>query len=296
MPGGCLAPDSAHATIQNPEWFVFIAGRYRPRSVRAELHRRLREEVVARSPGVQQGRRAIILAGPPGAGKSTIIAKEFGTAVEDYLRIDADEFKVSLLEQAKRDGSFDSFLFPHALRMSADLFFPLELASLVHEESSMLAKALRQEAIGRGDNIIIDGVLSEAEKALALGEELADAGYAIEVVDVEVPYALSKQRVVQRWRKSYEAALEGGGGLGGRWVPSEYARSVFDGSEGASKCEHASLRLARECGAVVRYRLFRTTLDHRGRINGPFLEQSIEVVTEDENDRGTGDPDCPEPG
>jgi len=65
-------------------------------------------------------------------------------------------------------------------------FYPLELAALVHEEPSYLAKALRSDAIEAGDNIVIDAVLSDADKAVALGSQLAEAGYEVWVIDVEV--------------------------------------------------------------------------------------------------------------
>jgi len=175
-----------------------------------------------------------VLAGPPGAGKSTVLRTEvLGADQAAWLTIDADEFKRALLREAIADGSYDAFIKPAQVKQreaAGERFFPLELASLVHEESSMLAKRLQREAIAEGTNVVIDTVLSKPDQAVSLGERFAAAGYTVEVVDVEVPFELSAARIEKRWHESYEEALETGDGLGGRWVPSEYAREVFFGT------------------------------------------------------------------
>lgn len=175
--------------------------------------------------------------------------------------IDADEFKKALLREARRDGSYETAIKPEEIRSRearGESFYPLELASLVHEESSILAKQLRTEAIARGDNIVVDTVLSNPRGALALGRELSDAGYQISVVDVEVPYEVAEERIRGRWREAAERAAAGGDELGGRWVPSEYAREVFDGPNGESRPMASARQLAQDCDAVVRYRVFWT--------------------------------------
>jgi hypothetical protein len=147
------------------------------------------------------------------------------------------------------------------LEDAGERFFPLELASLVHEESSMLAVRLRHESIDAGTNIAVDSVLSNEASALALGRRLETVGYRIEIVDVEVPYEISAGRIAGRWQQSYEKALTGENTLGGRWVPSEYAHDVFDGPGGKSKPEAVAQKLAETCSAVDRYRLWRTTAE-----------------------------------
>jgi predicted ABC-type ATPase len=277
-PGQALAPDSPNATINNPAWFRHTSKGVERRAVRIRLHDQLKAQYVDAHPGVLQDRRAVVLAGPPGAGKSTALGTVLGESVKEYLTVDADEFKRALLDTAIQDGSYASHIVPDAVaarERTGEQFFPLELSSLVHEESSMLAKQLRSEAIERGDNVIIDTVLSSADSALALGAQLEAAGYSIDVIDVEVPYSLSEQRIATRWQESYEAAVEHGHGLGGRWVPSEYAREVFDGPDGKSRPEAAAQRLATECGAVNRFRRFRTVLDENGAAVGPTLELDL---------------------
>lgn len=259
-PGQALAPNAPTATTQNPAWWY----EGEPTPARDRLHRRLLDEARAAAPDVEQKRRAIILAGPPGAGKSTVLSDVLGAHRDKYLVVDADEFKRSLLREAQADGSYESWLMPEAIRAreaAGERFYPLELASLVHEESSYLAKELRSDAIEAGDNIVIDTVLSSESTAVELGNALNAAGYDVRVIDVEVPFELSEARIRGRWEHAYTSALDGGDELGGRWVPSEYARDVFNGPDNKSKPEAAAQRLAQECPAVSRYRVFRTTLD-----------------------------------
>ncbi|NMF09993.1 zeta toxin family protein [Corynebacterium xerosis] len=228
---GPLSTDAPTATLKNPAWFVERGGRLETRAGRRALHRRLRDELREENPGVRAERRAIVLAGPPGAGKGTTLRQERAEVLPSYLVIDADDFKKKLLTEAMRDGTYESFIKPQSIKdleERGEQFFPLELASLVHEESSMLATQMRNEALLDGTNIVIDTVLSSPEKAADLGRLLEGAGYDVEVIDVEVPFELSEERIASRWRGDYLNALEKGEGLGGRWVPSEFAREVLD--------------------------------------------------------------------
>ncbi len=283
-PGGPLDPAGPNATTANPRWFFGHDVRRRTRERRA-LHRRLLDEARAEHPAARAERRAIVLAGPPGAGKSTVLRDVLGVDASAWVTIDADEFKHKLLREALADGSYEDFLKPAAVaerEAAGEPFYPLELASLVHEESSFLAKQMRHEAMAEGLNVVIDSVLSSPDKAVALGQHLAAAGYRVEVIDVEVPYELSEQRIAQRWRESYENAVATGEGLGGRWVPSAYAREVFDAQTGRARSQESALRLAQECGAVTRYRRFWTPSNDATRIvevdraraveNGPLID------------------------
>lgn len=260
-PGEALSADAPTSSMRNPQWWIDEE----PRPSRAALHDRLILEARAAAPDVRQERRALVLAGPPGAGKGGVRANVLGERDRTYLNIDADYFKERLLAAAEADGSLDSWLKPEAVRAleaQGEKFFPLELASLVHEESSMLSKQLRDEAIAAGDNIVVDTVMGGEASTLDLGGRLAAAGYEVHVVDVEVPFQLSQQRIRSRWLEAYEAALSSEvGELGGRWVPSEFARDVFDGPEGRSKPEANARTLTELCPAVTEYRVYRTGMD-----------------------------------
>lgn len=260
--GGPLSPASEHATVNNRDWFTREPnGSVQPRAGRRLMHARLVDEYRAHFPDVRAERKAIILAGPPGAGKSTVLADVLGADRSAWLTIDADEFKRALLTEAIKDGSYDRAILPPEVRAAeaaGERFFPLELASLVHEESSFLATQLRDAAMRDGQNVVIDTVLSSPDKAVELGQRFAAAGYSVEVIDVEVPFELSEARIAGRWQQSYERALAGADELGGRWVPSEYARSVYDGPEGRSLPEYAAEQLADTGAAVMRFRRFHT--------------------------------------
>ena len=277
-PGQALAPNAPTATTNNPAWW--IDNEATPSRLR--LHTRLLREAREAAPGVEQQRRAIVLAGPPGAGKSTVLEDVLRDHQGKYLVIDADKFKSALLREAQKDGSYDRWLIPDAIRereVQGEKFYPLEMASLVHEESSRLAKSLRADAIAAGDNIVIDTVLSNKSDALELGQSLNEAGYDVRVIDVEVPYALSEQRIRARWEQAYITALGGGDSLGGRWVPSEYARDVFDGPDGKSKPEAAARALSETNPAVSRYRVYRTSTEeaHMAEAEGRRAEPSLVV-------------------
>lgn len=264
-PGRPLAPDAARATVNNPEWFAQSGpAKGRPKSPRRKFHHRLLEQHRESTPDVRGDRRAVVLAGPPGAGKSTILCEILGADLGHYLVIDPDDFKRLLLQQSQEDGSYETWIKPEEVQdweANGEQFFPLELASLMHEESSLLAKTQREWAIGQGVNIVVDTVLSSESKALKLGEQLTEAGYRIEVVDVEVSYEISKARIARRWRQAYKAALEGRDEWGGRWVPSEFVREVFTEHTNRSKPEAVAAILANSCQAVDRYRVYRTTAE-----------------------------------
>ncbi len=98
----------------------------------------------------------------PGPGR-TRQSNVLGLDKDAWLVVDADKFKDKLLREAMNDGTYETFLKPDAVRereATGEPFFPLELAALVHEESSHLARLLRDEALREGTNVVIDSVLS----------------------------------------------------------------------------------------------------------------------------------------
>lgn len=261
-PGQALAQDSENITVRNPDWFYPDEnGVMKPKPDRQKLHEQLKEQYRKNNPKVKKQRRAVILAGAPGAGKSTLLAHLLGDHLSDYLVLDADEFKELLLRQAQLDGSYESMIKPDEVKereAAGEDFFPLELATLVHEESSQLSSQLRRECITTGLNIVIDKVLHSAESANQIIEELDTAGYSVEIVEVRVPFEISQQRITERWEEAYAASLSGDDDLGARWVPYQFARKVFDAPGDKSKPEILAQQLAVNSPSVLRYRAFRT--------------------------------------
>ncbi|PRI12501.1 zeta toxin family protein [Leucobacter massiliensis] len=282
-PGGVLDKKGPHATVNNPQWFY--PGGKRPRRDRAALHAKLKREVRNAFPNAVQGGQALVLAGPPGAGKGTVKDTALKKDVDLYVNVDADEFKKLLLREAIADGSLESHIKPvevHELEAQGEPFYPLELASLVHEESSILATALRDELIDEGTNVIVDTVLSDPGKAVDLGRQLSEAGYEVSVVDVEVPFEVSEDRIVERWQKGMREFESGKiEALGGRWVPSAYTRPLFDTEHGRSKSQDAAQVLAESCSRVRRYERHYTSVEeHRaatseGRYAVPVCEAAM---------------------
>lgn len=284
-PGGPLHASSPNATTRNLAWFDARGG-IRPE--RDRLHTRLIAEHRAAQPHVRAERRAIVLAGPPGAGKSSVLRSVLGERRGQWLVVDADEFKHALLRHAISDGSYAGAIVPEEVRRleaAGERFAPLELASLVHEESSRVAKRARNDAIAGGLNVVVDTVLSGERSALELGQRLQRAGYEVRVIDVETTYAISAARVEQRWREVTRAFQdnEQQTGLGGRWVPSEYTRALFPVElAGRSTCEQVARTLAERCGAVMRHEVHRVadpaapplleSAHERARVGGPLLE------------------------
>lgn len=279
--GGPLTAHSQHATSQNPEWFNVRRGT--PLDVRRQLHVEILAVFTESHPEVRKDKKAIVLAGPPGAGKSTAqsaLIKETRTQPEHWLAINADDFKDLLLEQARQDGSYDSYLVPEEVReleAAGEKFYPRELAALVHNESSILSKKATNEAIKRGDNVIIDGTLGNEKQARMLLDKLAAAGYDVRVADVETTQAVSEARTMGRWERGYldaeNGAAEGPDAkLGGRWVPQSFPASLFAAQEDKeSKCAANAAAVSADYGCVSEYVVYRVADRH----SGPVLESKM---------------------
>jgi len=286
-PGGALDKDSPHATVNNPDWY---RSNGLPRMVRRIVHDRIKAELISRAAGARQEGRALVLAGPPGAGKGRVADAVLGSSRAHYVNIDADEVKQLLLREAIADGSYEVWIKPEAVRdleAQGERFYPLELASLVHEESSRLAVALREDLIDTRTNIIVDTVLGDEASAQKLGEQLAAAGYTVTVVDVEVPFEVSEARIEQRWQEAMQEVDGAANALGGRWVPSAYTRPLFDTEHGRSKCQDVAERLATACPVVMRYERHYTSLaEHRAALLDRRKSQPVLEVRRARKGRG----------
>ena len=275
--GQALAPDALTASTRNASWWENGA----PTADRLDLHDRLIDLARSNAPHVRQEKKALLLAGPPGAGKSVTRDAILGSQRAGFRVIDPDDFKQALLAAAVEDGSFATQIMPQSLRAGIEggvALHPMECASLVHEESSALARRLRNQAIRDGDNVVIDTVLGSADKARSISAQLEAAGYDVQVVDVEVPFEVSEAQIRQRWLEGNEAAQRGEG-LGGRWVPSDFARNVFDGPDGRSRPEVNARMVAEESPAVSRYRVFRRTAEQAAAGEAPSLETDMSRAT-----------------
>lgn len=136
-------------------------------------------------------RQAVIVLGPPAAGKSTIadpIARKQGAVI-----VDSDEAKKVLPEYGGGIG-----------------------ASAVHEESSFIANLIEQIAMAKGANMVIPKVGGSPGSIKKIITRLKDAGYEINVVDMKVGYAEARSRMFMRFVNT------------GRLIDPDYVRAVGD--------------------------------------------------------------------
>lgn len=146
-PVGPLNIDAPLATVNDRHHFRTVAGELVPTSARRRLHAALLGRWRDSCRDLRSARRATLFAGPPAAGKSTLMGAS-KTHLAEHRRIDADDFKALLLQSAVEDGSIAS-LVPLALRDNfGERFHPLELSALVHRESTILQE--RALSIGSG--------------------------------------------------------------------------------------------------------------------------------------------------
>lgn len=240
-----LNPKGPNATINNPDWYTKESeeGNLVPTLQREVLQDSIKEKIFGDLKPSQGTPVGILLAGPPGAGKSTLLKKLFedenlanpnitgGLKLEDFVVIDADNIKTMLLEQASKDGSLDSFIKPASFKALEDFgvsFSPLEFASLVHEESSIIAEDLRKKAIAGGYNVIFDQVCSNQKKVEDLVGQLSTEGYYVSVVEIHADFKFSEQSAFNRTIHALQD------GMSARYVPTEVVKDMYD-KQGFSK-------------------------------------------------------------
>lgn len=137
-------------------------------------------------------RKAVLILGPPAAGKSTV-ANEYLSSMRARL-IDSDEVKKLMPEFEGGRG-----------------------AGAVHEESSFIAaNDLLEPALRRGDNIVRPTVGTDAAKIRRQVEALQRAGYEVHLVINELPALKAARRAWMRF-----ASEE-------RWVDPRYIFDVGD--------------------------------------------------------------------
>lgn len=136
-------------------------------------------------------KRAVVVLGPPAAGKSTIanpVARKLGAVI-----IDADEAKKILPEYNNGIG-----------------------ANAVHEESSYISNLVEQITIAQGANIVIPKVGGSPDSIRRLITRMRDAGYEIDIMDMAVKYGEARRRMYLRFVNT------------GRLIDPDYVRAVGD--------------------------------------------------------------------
>lgn len=258
-----MHPKGQYATVSRRDYFRTLpTGQVAPTPERRRLHEQWIAEVIAEHPDVQAGKRAVVMAGPPGAGKGYVQQTKYD-GLPGFIVCDPDKFKEKILEHEMQAGRLDELKPPvvHELESQGERFAPMEFASLVHEESSLLSSKLQDQLMQHEMNFVIDTVLKSEASAQVIASRLDNAEYKYNVVSVQTTEDVSKDSIRERWEKPYRKFLAGEqsreGRMGGRQVPSEFATSVFPVKGGPSTTQGAALWLARNGTGVHSFQQFR---------------------------------------
>lgn len=210
---------------------------------RAAQHRKIIASILNKNARVPRDRKAVMSGGLGGAGKGYVLEKYADISEEVFLTIDPDEMKKELIERG--------------MAPEVEGLAPMEMAALLHEESSHLAKFLTKAATARGMNVIIDGTMADGPKTVRKAEALRAKGYDVEAVFVDVPLEVSLQSALDRHRGGLDRLRSGESPLGGRFVPPEYleASRMPEGSEFLSRNSETFAGLQKS-GAFSRARVF----------------------------------------
>lgn len=195
------------------------------------------------------GRAAVATAGPPGAGK-TSAAVQASFALAGYRDIDADVIKEMLIRRALSEGSFDHLL----TRTLADdrPVRPMELASLVHRESTAIADNVQEICLLRGENVLIQGTLAWDEQPRIILERLDASEYNdLVILDVEVDLGTAIERTTERW---WVGRNDPSDPFGGRFVSATVLSELYlpDGTTKCSANAEVLLALSDRMGTELR--------------------------------------------
>lgn len=255
-----MNPRGPYATISQERYFDNSGARPRETSERRALHRQWIQEVLDKSSErgeIKHEGKAIVMAGPPGAGKGTV-QRERLNDVPGYVQCDPDIFKEKIIQHELDSGNLDRLKTPLVKELEAQgyKFAPMEFAALVHEESSMLSAKLQKALRKDGTNYVIDTVLKSQGSAQEVAATLDKRGYTYDVVSVQATFEESKAGIYGRWQAGREAFERGESQLGGRPVPSDFANNLVT-PEGKSATEEAARWLAENGKGVANFRQFR---------------------------------------
>lgn len=160
-------------------WSVLLDGRRVYRPERAALHGQVLERHLSGSV-VQEAPTALVIAGGPATGKTTLRATlELPDAP---VVLDADELKLDLPEYEELRSAGVS-----------------EAAAIVHEESSDLARLILRRTLAERRSLVLDTVGdSEPGTFVAKLAGLRGGGYGVDLVYAEVPVEMAVSRAAQR--------------------------------------------------------------------------------------------------
>lgn len=176
------------------------------------------------------GTCVVATAGPPGAGKSSILP----AAIPDLatrLVIDAD-----IAKQYLARWSAEHELYPDLLGTplpDGDAVRPLELSPLLHTMSTESTNLIRRDALAGHLDVVIEGTMASPAFGERLLLSLAKADYGeLLIVSAETDRSTAHERAVERWW----AGRQDDPGLGGRLVLPETIDAAYAASAQTSLC------------------------------------------------------------
>jgi hypothetical protein len=189
-------------------------GSYTPQ--RAAMHDQIVDELMAKNADVPADGQAVVLAGPPGAGKTSILKKsENGVADAVGVELNADgSFKSHAGENSDDIKSImaDKGMVPVVDGASAG-----EMVNLVHEESSHISKMYHNRLLAEKKNVVIDGTLggTNEQKQIDKISSTKRAGYEMRAIMVDTDPEMAIESASNRW----VGGEKRGDKHGGRYVP-----------------------------------------------------------------------------
>jgi hypothetical protein len=156
--------------------------------------------------GIPADRQALLSGGLGGAGKGTML-EAMHIDHKKFVTIDPDGLKGLMSKHG---------LVPDPVALGLKDFDPpvrpMELAGLIHEESSDLSKNIAKMAMNEGKNVILDNTMG-SDSVFKKVNELKDKGYEVEGVFVDVSIEMSVESALARHMNGTVK-----GGDGGRFV------------------------------------------------------------------------------
>ncbi|MGO1068283.1 zeta toxin family protein [Lysobacter sp. CA199] len=157
-------------------------------NTREELDRLLREIVIPESGLTELESRerptAIVLAGQPGSGKSTLVRAAVLEFNDDILVIDPDRLRDNL---------------PNAKQLQLDN--PFGWPQETNKDAFRMANGLRDAGIRHGANIVIDGSMSDADNSIRTIRDLQKKGCQVEVRAIAAHWLESELGIDQRFTR-----------------------------------------------------------------------------------------------
>jgi predicted ABC-type ATPase len=255
---GPLTPRSPSASVHQPDWYT---DQGHATTMRLALHDRLLEEFRAEATEVPTERVAVVITGPPGAGKSSVradILRETGTRPEQWRHIDPDAFRDRLLTAEHESGNVRRTVPLEAAHLMPT---PRELSSQYFVESAKLTMRAQTSAVAAGENLMIEGVYSYPKRLDTLVKGLEKKGYTVHLANVDIRPDLALERTRARYRADAERAsvlgvqVLGKDALGGRFVAAESLAGHFD-DHGGSRATAATREVADRRQAVLSHRQY----------------------------------------